>query len=204
MSWRERLIYFKSLCSVIILLHVCNQTFFMIKLLFTFIFCFSVGILFAQRDTVRLREISKNSKAIITDRPPQAIYFLIGGSAPLLSVNYDRRFGNRVNGAGFAAGLGFFGESGISIFSVPVSLNYLFGRNSHFLEIAGGATFVSATATEFFYNEDVRESGFIFHLNAGYRYQPTRGGFFFRGGVSPLFSGGEYATSFYLGFGHNF
>ncbi len=162
------------------------------------------GIVFAQKDTVRLREISKNSKLIVTDRPPQAIYFQIGGSAPILSVNYDRRFQKRVNGAGFAVGLGFFGESGVSVFSIPVSVNYLIGRNSHFLEIAGGATFVSATVTDFFDEGSSTGSGFIFHLNAGYRYQPTRGGFFFRGGISPLFSQGEYATSLYLGFGHNF
>ena len=174
------------------------------KLFLTLMLTLSIGILFAQKDTVRLREISRNEKSVITDRPPQAIYFLIGGSGPLLSVNYDRRFGKKVNGAGFAVGLGFYGESGVSIFSVPVSLNYLFGRSSHFFEIAGGATFVSGTVTDFFDDESTSGSGFIFHLNAGYRYQPTRGGFFFRGGISPLFSSGEYATSFYLGFGHNF
>ncbi len=98
----------------------------------------------------------------------------------------------------------FYGESGATIISFPVSLNYLFGRSSHFLEIAGGTTFVTANANDFFYNENSNESGFIFHLSGGYRYQPTKGGFFFRGGFSPLFYKGEYATSFYLGFGHNF
>jgi len=174
------------------------------KIYLTIIFSCIVGVVFAQKDTVRLREISKNSKLIVTDRAPQAIYFQIGGSAPLLSVNYDRRFQKKVNGAGFAVGLGFYGESGISVFSIPVSVNYLIGRSSHFLEIAGGATFVSATVTDFFDQGSSTGSGFIFHLNAGYRYQPTRGGFFFRGGISPLFSEGEYATSLYLGFGHNF
>lgn len=174
------------------------------KLLLLSILCLTTGIILAQKDTVRLREISRNEKAVVTDREPQAIYFLLGGSGPLFSINYDRRFQKRVNGAGFAVGLGFYGASGISIFSIPVSINYLFGRSSHFLEVAGGATFVSATATDFFGNGSSSGSGFIFHLNAGYRYQPTRGGFFFRGGISPLFSGGEYATSIYLGFGHNF
>ena len=161
-------------------------------------------ILFAQKDTVRLREISRNQKAVVTDRSPQAIYFLIGGSAPIISINYDSRFQKKVNGPGFAVGLGFFGESGVSVFSVPVSINYLLGKSSHFFEIAAGATFVTATVSDFFDAGSTTGSGFIFHLNAGYRYQPTRGGFFFRGGISPLFSGGEYATSFYLGFGHNF
>ena len=81
------------------------------RLCLTIIFCLCIVIVFAQKDTVRLREISRNAKVVVTDRPPQAVYFLIGGSGPLLSVNYDRRFQKRVNGAGFAVGLGFFGES---------------------------------------------------------------------------------------------
>ena len=174
------------------------------KVFLTLTLSLCIGIVFAQKDTVRLREISRNQKTIVTDRPPQAVYFLIGGSGPLLSVQYDRRFSKKVNGFGFAAGLGFYGVSGISIFSIPASLNYLIGRNSHFLEIAGGATFISATATDFFDSGTSNGSGVIFHINTGYRYQPTRGGFFFRGGISPLFFEGEYATSYYVGFGHNF
>jgi len=173
------------------------------RFFFTTILCFSINFIFAQKDTVRLREISKEAKGIITDRPPQAVYFMIGGSGPILSVNYDRRFQKRVNGFGFAAGLGFFGESGLSIFSIPVSLNYLIGRNSHFFELAAGGTFITAAVNDIF-EENTSGSGFIYHLNAGYRYQPTRGGFFFRGGISPLFAEGEYATSYYVGFGHNF
>lgn len=87
------------------------------KFYLTLILTICFGILFAQKDTVRLREISRNSKSIVTDRPPQAVYFLIGGSGPILSVQYDRRFSKIVNGAGFSAGIGFFGVSGVSIFS---------------------------------------------------------------------------------------
>lgn len=167
------------------------------------LFILAATAAFAQKDTVRLREISRNQQAIVTDREPQAVYLQLGGSAPILSVNYDRRFSKKVNGAGFCAGLGFFGESGVSIFSVPVSINYLLGRSTHFIEAAAGGTFVSAGGNLFDF-EDSRNSLFIFHINLGYRYQPTRGGFFFRGGISPLFAEGEYVTSLYVGFGHNF
>jgi hypothetical protein len=173
------------------------------RLLFFSSFILTVASVAAQKDTIRLRDIARSQKSIVTDRPPQAVYFQLGGSAPLLSVNYDRRFSKKVNGPGFAAGLGYFGESGISIFSVPVSLNYLFGRNSHFMELAAGGTYVSA-AGDLFDFEEAENSIFIFHINLGYRYQPSRGGFFFRGGISPLFAQSEYATSYYLGFGHNF
>ncbi len=159
---------------------------------------------FSQADTVRLRDIAKQSK-IVTDRPPQAVYFQLGGSGPIASANYDRRFGKRVNGVGFSAGLGYWNEFGISIFSIPVSVNYLFGRKNHFLELAAGTTFVSADV-DWFDSQDENASGFIHHVNMGYRHQPTQGGFFFRGGISPLFvfEEGGYATSAYLGFGYNF
>ena len=155
---------------------------------------------FAQSDTVRLRDISKQQKDIVTDRPPQAVYLNLGGASPLIGVFYDRRFANRVNGFGFSTGLGYWGSSDGSVFSIPLSFNYLFGKQTHFIEMAAGTTYV--TSSEDFFDTD--ESGFIHHINLGYRHQPTRGGFFFRGGYSPLFFGGEYGTSFYLGFGHNF
>jgi len=169
------------------------------------LFTFISSILFAQKDTVKLRDIQKSQKSIVTDRPPQAVYFQFGGSGPLLSVNYDRRFGKKVNGVGFTAGIGFFKVDQVSIFSIPVSLNYLIGRRSSFLEVAAGTTFITATAFNF-YDENERSagSGFIHHINLGYRYQPSAGGFFFRGGISPLFAQEVFVTSYYLGFGHNF
>ena len=156
----------------------------------------------AQVDTIKLREINKQSR-IVTDRPPQAVYFQIGGSGPILSANYDRRFGKKLNGAGFAAGIGYWRDFGINILSIPVSINYLLGRKTHYLGVAAGTTFVSAEV-DWFDSEDETASGFIHHVNLGYRHQPASGGFFFRGGISPLFGGGDYATSFYQGFGHNF
>jgi hypothetical protein len=163
--------------------------------------CIFIFLAFAQRDTVHLKNIQKNTAVIITDRPPQAVYIQIGGSAPLFSINYDRRFSKRVNGAGFSAGAGYYGESGLTVFSIPVSINYLFGRSNHFIELAGGATYF--TAHESFFGDE-NGSLVFFHINAGYRYQPTKGGFFFRGGISPLFAQSDFVTSFYLGFGHNF
>ena len=173
------------------------------KLLLLSFFTLITTIVFAQVDTVRLRDIEKSKHKIVTDRPPQAVYFLIGGSGPIFSVNYDRRFFKRVNGLGFAVGAGFASSLGISVFSIPASLNYLIGRNSHFFEVAGGATFASATV-DLFDDQPERGSFFIYHVNAGYRYQPTRGGFFIRAGISPLFAYSESITSYYVGVGYNF
>lgn len=171
--------------------------------IFILAFIFYVCTGFAQKDTIRLKKTSEENRVIITDRPPQAVYFQLGGSAPILSANYDRRFGNRVNGAGFTAGVGFWGGTGIAVFSIPASLNYLFGRKSDFIELAGGATFVTGSV-DLFDDEENSGSGMIYHFNAGYRHQPASGGFFFRGGVSPLFFQAGYLTFYYIGFGYNF
>src|SRR4051812_899321 len=69
-------------------------------------------VVFGQKDTIRLKRGAEDNKTIVTDRPPQALYFQLGGPAVLFSGNYDRRFGKRLNGAGFAAGFGYFSASG--------------------------------------------------------------------------------------------
>lgn len=161
---------------------------------------------FAQVDTIKLKYNagSGSKRKIVTDRPPQAVYFGLGGSGPIFSVNYDRRFSKKLNGFGFAAGLGFAGSSDGSVFSVPASLNYLFGRQSHFLELAAGATFLTGSTFDEFDGSTDTESFFMGHINVGYRYQPAKGGFFARTGVSPIFAEGEYVTWFYLGLGYCF
>ena len=131
--------------------------------------------------------------------PPQAVYLQVGGSGPVWSAQYDRRFGHKRNGAGFAAGVGYWGSQGVNAVSIPLSLNYLIGKQKHFLELAGGTTFLSGTLE--FFGEEVEGSGFIHHLSAGYRLQPLNKGFFLRAGVSPLFFGSEYVTGYSLGLG---
>jgi hypothetical protein len=157
---------------------------------------------FSQVDTVKLKKSETEKKTlIVTDRPPQAVYFGLGGSGLIFSGNYDRRFGKRLNGPGFATGLGLFFGGGLTVFTVPVSLNYLAGRKNHFFELAGGTTFVTGTIDWGDGWGSESGSGFIWHINAGYRYQPAAGGFFFRAGFCPLFAQGEGVMSYYLGGG---
>ena len=166
---------------------------------------FITAFSYAQVDTIRLKNNTDGvSRKTVTDRPPQAVYFGIGGSGPIFSVNYDRRFGKRLNGLGFTAGLGFFGATVASIFSIPVSLNYLFGKKNHFLELAAGVTYATASSFDFIDNGSTNTAVFIGHINLGYRYQHANGGFFARTGISPLFAKSEYITSYYLGIGYCF
>lgn len=173
------------------------------KATFLLVLLFSaVSYSFAQSDTIHLKS-GFGHQRLVTDRPPQAVYFGLGGSAPIFSANYDRRFGNRLNGWGFTAGLGFFGATDAHIFSIPASINYLIGRKDNFLELAAGATFATAASYDFF--DGSNSSSVVFeHLNLGYRHQPAHGGFFARTGISPIFFDSEYFTSFYLGLGYGF
>lgn len=159
----------------------------------------------AQADTIRLKNNAGGlSRKTFTDRPPQAVYFGIGGSGPIFSVNYDRRFGKRLNGFGFTAGLGFFVDIGVGIFSIPVSLNYLFGKKNHFFELAAGVTYAIGSSNNFIVNGSTAPGVLIGHINLGYRYQHANGGFFARTGISPLFADSKYITSYYLGIGYCF
>ena len=156
----------------------------------------------AQVDTIKLSQASKSPR-IVTDRAPQAVYFQLGGSGPILSANYDRRFAKKLDGLGFAIGVGYYGDSYESVFSIPFSINYLIGRKTHFVEIATGTTFMNDT-WEDWDGENTTDTYFIYHLNLGYRHQPATGGFFFRGGFSPIFDREEFFMSGYLGCGYNF
>jgi hypothetical protein len=135
-------------------------------------------------------------------KPPQAVYLQFGGSGPVWSVQYDRRFGRKRNGAGFATGVGYWNSQGVNTVSIPVSVNYLIGKQKHFLELAGGTTFLTGTVE--FYGEEAEGSGFVHHLSAGYRLQPLNKGFFLRAGLSPLFFGSESVLGAYLGLGIGF
>jgi hypothetical protein len=170
--------------------------------LFLFIFLLlAVSKAFSQVDTVRLKKTKEErEKVIVTDRPPQAVYFGLGGSGLIFSGNYDRRFGKRLNGPGFTTGLGLFFGGGLTVFTIPASLNYLFGRRNDFFELAAGGAYTTGSVDWGDWGRET-SSVFIWHINAGYRHQPAAGGFFFRAGFSPLFAQGDAVMSYYLGGG---
>ena len=169
---------------------------------------FIISYCFAQVDTIHLKSKETNGQdetMLVTDRPPQAVYFGLFGAGPIFSVIYDRRFAKKLNGFGFATGFGFWGGSGTAIFSFPVSINYLFGKKNNFVELAAGVTFATSTYDNLDDGGNSTDNSIIGHINLGYRYQQAKGGFFARIGISPLFFGdGTYVTSFYLGLGTSF
>ena len=158
------------------------------------------------QDTIHLKHSSTSftQKFIVTDRPPQAFFAEVYGRAGIFSVNYDRRFSNRLDGFGFTVGAGYFSIAGLSLVSVPVTINYLLGNNGKYLELGGGATYFNARIND---EDDASNGGhtFVGTLTIGYRSQPMKGGFMFRAGINPFFFRNTFIPYWpYVSFGINF
>ena len=175
--------------------------------------CFvASATLFAQQDTVYLKKESK--KRVITDRQPQMIFAELGGPGIVFSANYDRRFTKEIGGFGYRFGLGYSFTNDFKFTTIPVGVNYLMGDKSkgRFFEVGLNGTMILVsedvyTNDGFFSVDNVdnkRKTFFMTSIVLGYRSQPVRGGFSFRGGAMPVFIEGETGIGAYLSFGYNF
>ncbi len=150
----------------------------------------------------------KNSFAqnsAVTTRAQNA-FVELGGPGLLLSANYDTRFGQRRDGIGGRAGLGYLSIDDNSILTVPLQVNYLLGKKGKFFEIGLGATIISTSGKgneDFFSLDDA--TGAIGTMAFGYRYQPEDGGFNFRAAVTPIFNSTGFMPFFGgISFGYTF
>ncbi len=132
-------------------------------------------------------KVDSSSSEPMGDRA-QSAFFEIGGPGLALTLNYDMRFGQRRNGLGFRAGVGYFATDGNDVFSIPIQINYLFGNGSNLIEVGGGTTFLNSHGNSngktFIFD---RITGFIGTATIGYRYQPEERGINVRIGFVPIF-----------------
>ena len=164
-----------------------------------------------------------NSKATV---PYRSFITELGGPGVLFSVNYDTRFKKQSFGWGGRIGVGFttsyrnnsyydpalggyvyVGEGkNVSALTVPVQLNYLFGKegSKSALEVGGGATYVGRKAA--FLNFEDRDGKASVYGNASFMYRrmPTNGGFSWRVGFTPLIGDGFIQPSAAASVGFNF
>lgn len=143
------------------------------------------------------------------DKRAQNVFVEILGQGLLFSANYDTRFGNRRDGLGGRAGIGYIGADGSSVTTVPVSLNYLLGKGKNFFEIGLGATFASAKVGDSFIFDDEdgssRGNGVIGTMSFSYRLQPVDSGFAFRAGFTPVFNKNNFIPYYFgLSLGYTF
>ncbi len=178
------------------------------KSLFILVFiCFSVIAAYPQ-----------DSKNNISKYPGQTSFFAeVGGPGILFSANIDRRFKPSTLGWGFRAGLGFvtadeekmvngyYEYEPVSAVTVPVQLNFVFGKQDspHSFEVGAGVTYVGRELEIMNFYDD-RESQFFGTFSFMYRRQPLNGGFSWRAGFTPLVANGYIQASAGVSVGYNF
>jgi hypothetical protein len=142
----------------------------------------------------------------------QSFYLEILGAGGSYSANYDTRFGNQQNGWGARFGLGYHAIDRNSLFSAPVMVNYLAGKNGKYFEIGMGATYLSIKDKDN-PNRGSNNDFFIFDygdrfmgtMNIGFRKQPIQNGVIFRVGISPVFGQGNFLPYWpYVSLGYKF
>lgn len=146
-----------------------------------------------------------STNAGATGQKAQSVYLEIGGPGLALTVNYDARFGNRRNGLGYRVGAGYFATDGNNVFSVPLQVNYLFGKGKSLIEIGGGTTFLNShgnsNGKHFIFD---RITGFVGTATIGYRYQPEEKGINLRIGFVPIFYDEGIIAAGGISVGYNF
>lgn len=121
----------------------------------------------------------------------KAIYGELGGSGLVFSANFDSRFKGH-KGLGFRAGFGFFGAASggeaDGIITIPVGINYLFGKGEgpHHFEMGLTYTYLSTASSTF----GDQESTFFFHPHFGYRFTKPSNSFNGRIYIGPLIGDG--------------
>lgn len=115
--------------------------------------------------------------ALSQDSYRNAVYFEALGNAGMYSVNYERVILPKV-----------YLRGGVSLLrgvSAPVMAGMWFGNGNHFVEIAGGMTYVSGRG---FQSEEQTRNSTSLYLTAfvGYRYHKPDKRLLFRAGYTPM------------------
>ncbi len=105
---------------------------------------------------------------------------LVGQTVGFFSINVDYRYNPN-----FSFRIGF----GLSLgYTIPISLNYISHENlSHHFEFGLGLTYGKFATINIFGGSSEPVDALIPTAFIGYRYQPKKGGLFFRVGFTPWF-----------------
>ena len=148
-----------------------------------------------------------------------SFYAELGGPGILFSANIDKRFTRSHLGIGGRAGIGFvtatddnydpatgnYSYNDVSVITVPVQLNYIFGKavSPHTFEVGAGVTYVGKELDILNFYED-KKSKLLGSFAFMYRRQPAEGGFTWRIGFTPLVARGYIQPFGAAGVGYNF
>ncbi|MHB8207330.1 hypothetical protein [Mucilaginibacter sp.] len=155
-----------------------------------------------KRDTVFITKIDTVIVAPPKHTSNRILFLELGGPGLAISLNYDQRFAEGKEGWGYRVGMGYFGDGGNTVFTIPLQINYLIGSNGKYFEFGGGTTFLNTTGDNtgktFIFD---RITGFIGTATIGVRYEPEKS-LNFRMGFVPIFTNDEiiYAGGFSVGY----
>ncbi|WP_158993619.1 hypothetical protein [Mucilaginibacter sp. L196] len=155
-----------------------------------------------KRDTVFITKIDTVLIATQKHTSNRILFLELGGPGLAISLNYDQRLSEGKEGWGYRVGMGYFGDGGNTVFTIPLQVNYLIGSNGKYFELGGGTTFLNTTGDNtgktFIFD---RITGFIGTATIGVRYEPEKS-LNFRLGFVPIFSNDEiiYAGGFSVGY----
>jgi hypothetical protein len=155
-----------------------------------------------KRDTVFITKTDTVLVATPRHTSNRILFLELGGPGLAISLNYDQRFSGGKEGWGYRVGMGYFGDGGNTVFTIPLQINYLIGSNGKYFEFGGGTTFLNTTGDNtgktFIFD---RITGFIGTATIGVRYEPEKS-LNFRLGFVPIFSNDEiiYAGGFSVGY----
>ena len=150
--------------------------------------------------------------------PNKSFFAELGGPGVLFSANFDTRFKNSPLGLGGRIGIGFvtadeanydpvsgYDYRSRSVITVPVQLNYLFGKPNSLsaFEIGIGATYIGKKLDILDYYED-EATQLLGTASFMYRRMPKDGGFSWRIGFTPLFANGLIQPFGAASIGYNF
>ncbi|HEX8333229.1 MAG TPA: hypothetical protein VF622_11430 [Segetibacter sp.] len=154
----------------------------------------------------------------------QSFYLELLGAGGVYSVNYDRRFtkGHR-DGWGARAGFGYLnvsagdssiGYQNVNLLTIPVDVNYIFGKKKGALQLGVGLTYISSRSQgrSYTFNDldiiggetyNYQSNGFAAFLNVSYITRSLGNGFMFRAALTPVIYP-VILPSIGLSFGYNF
>ena len=133
----------------------------------------------------------------------KTLYFEALGNGVVYSINYDWRFKPGSDGIGARIGFGGIYAQKDVVITLPVMVNYLIGKNGHFLELGAGGGFYRFPDNIVGDYDWEAVVGATFSVK--YRWQSPKGGLMFTVGWTPLFSN-ELTHPYWMGisFGHAF
>ena len=134
-----------------------------------------------------------------------AVYFEIGGSAVVPSLDYERRLTDDAYGrVGLSVVTGESNGESDTTYVIPLTASWVSRRASnHHLELGGGLTIAAGDRQDLY---DIGDNGKFSSVLAtgivGYRYQKPAGGFQFRAAFTPVVGSGIAAPWVGISFGY--